>query len=171
LRIKAINLLQMHVGERAELEKELQRTRDQVMERRAILRLGLYSGLAFAGGSCVGAILTGPATGVPALIKWHPLIMISIYFAISLVFAACALGRDARPNNVPIFLFGIAALYVNACALMISVPYSLDRFLSNSGGPAGMPMAAWVGVMRFILLPLAAFLGSAFGTALARVTI
>jgi hypothetical protein len=139
------------------------------LERRAILKFTLYCGLALAVASCVGTVLTFRASGGPGASATHTWALAAIYAAVSLTFASCALIFRGRPRkHIPVMMFGVAALYVNTCALLISVPYTADRlFGPNAPHFWGMPMSVWVGINRLIILPVAAIVGSMIGTVIA----
>jgi hypothetical protein len=62
--------------------------------------------------------------------------------------------------------FALAALYVDTVAILISLPYTAERILSSKDHVHGMPMAAWIGLTRFVILPFCALVGSAIGSIL-----
>jgi hypothetical protein len=162
---RATSLLEMREKSRAELENRLQQARntiDFLYERRGILRFTLYFGLTLAFASCIATLLSNPTKTSAQQHLWT---MIGTYAGVSLIVATIATLLRGHPRHIPPVTFAIAALYVNACALIISIPYSADRWFGPHPTQAfHMPLAVWIGLSRFILLPLAALVGAFVGT-------
>jgi hypothetical protein len=143
---------------------------DRHMERRGVLKLTLYCGLALALASGVITLLTNPAKlATPDASAHHQWMMLFGFAGVSAIFAFSAIIMRGYPHRrVPVLMFGVAALYVNTCALVISVPYSIDQlFGSATRTVLGFPMPIGIGLSRLVILPLAAVFGSIVGTALA----
>jgi hypothetical protein len=171
LYVRADALLKARDLTKAGVEDELFNTREEVLERRAALKLTLYSGLAFALGSCVTTAIFPPGNPGPSNLNpvRHFLFLSTTYLLVALFFAFGALVRRGRPyRKVPLLMFGVAASYVNLCALLISIPYTLNLMLAAHVPPIfGLfSLPVWIGITRLALEPFAAIVGTIFGTIL-----
>src|SRR5262245_48127714 len=116
---RAKSLIEDREKTKAALEDELFRKQEEVDERRARMKVTLYCGLVLALGSCITTVLTSPARGSST--EKHTWALVATYAVIAFVFSLAALViRGAPKRRIPILMFGVAAIYVNTCALLIS---------------------------------------------------
>ena len=162
---RAKQLLQDRDRSKQAVEDELLHTKDEVIERKARMKITLYCGLAFSIASCVATLASKHMQSSADAFRDMELLA-GVYFAVALVFGFCTLLQHAPPRRpMPILMFGICAIYVTTCALLISVPYNMDTFFGKRVHTlfGVMHLVTWVALARLLVLPAAAMIGAIVG--------